>query len=100
MQPSPIADTCRPLLPSSRCSMRPLSTPSRFGCGHPGNHIAVNRLAPGPDEGAIVQTVTLHRDPLGYLRAQQARYGDVFTLRLATVRPLVVVAAPDATESL
>ena len=42
----------------------------------------------------VAQTVALHRDPLGALRRAQARFGDVFTLRLTTVRPLVVVASP------
>jgi cytochrome P450 family 135 len=52
------------------------------------------RLPPGPSAGALRQTVALHRDPLGVLRAAHGRYGDVFTIRLATARPLVVVAAP------
>jgi hypothetical protein len=41
----------------------------------------------------LAQTVALHRDPLGTLRRAQARFGDIFTLRLTTVRPLVVVAS-------
>src|SRR4051794_38997609 len=51
-------------------------------------------LPPGPSAGPLAQTVAFHRDPLGVLRAARARYGDVFTLRLATARPVVVVAAP------
>jgi cytochrome P450 len=42
----------------------------------------------------------LHRDPLGMLRRARARFGDVFTLRLTTVRPLVVVASPAEVEPL
>jgi hypothetical protein len=34
------------------------------------------------------------------LRRARARHGDVFTLRLATVRPLVVVARVDEVEAL
>jgi cytochrome P450 family 135 len=52
-------------------------------------------LPPGPSAGPLAQTVAFHRDPLGVLRAARERYGDVFTLRLATARPVVVVAAPD-----
>ena len=48
-------------------------------------------LPPGPDDGVLAQTVRLHRDPLGRLRAWQALFGDVFTIRLATARPVVVV---------
>ena len=49
-------------------------------------------LPDGPSGGPIAQTVALHRDPLAFLRAAQLRYGDVFTLRLATARPIVVAA--------
>jgi cytochrome P450 len=49
-------------------------------------------VPPGPDGGRLAQTVALHRDPLAFLRAQQRRFGDVFTLRLATTGPIVVVA--------
>jgi cytochrome P450 len=52
-------------------------------------------LPPGPSAGPLAQTVAFHRDPLGVLRAAQARYGDVFTMRLLTARPVVVVAAPE-----
>jgi cytochrome P450 family 135 len=51
-------------------------------------------LPPGPTAGPLAQTVAFHRDPLRVLRAAQARHGDVFTMRLATARPVVVVAAP------
>ena len=55
---------------------------------------------PGPEAGALAQTISLHRDPLGYLSRQRADFGDVFMLRLLTVRPLFVVADPNAVESL
>jgi cytochrome P450 family 135 len=54
------------------------------------------RLPPGPDAGVLTQTVAFHRDPLGFLRQAQAEFGDVFTLRLLTARPLLVVADPEA----
>ena len=58
------------------------------------------RLPPGPQAGALSQTVALHRDPLGTLRAAQARHGDVFTIRLATARPLVIVTVPEEVRPL
>jgi cytochrome P450 family 135 len=58
------------------------------------------QLPAGPSEGVVTQTVRLHRDPLGWLRGAQARFGDVFTIRLATARPLVVVGDPDAAAEL
>jgi cytochrome P450 len=44
----------------------------------------------------LSQTVAFHRDPLAFLRDQQADHGDVFTLRLLSARPLFVVADPEA----
>jgi cytochrome P450 len=49
-------------------------------------------LPPGPDAGPLAQTVALHRDPLGVVRAARERFGPVFTLRMTSLRPLVVVA--------
>jgi cytochrome P450 family 135 len=46
------------------------------------------------------QTVTYHRDPLRFLQTQRALYGDVFSIRLLTARPLIVSADPDAVETL
>lgn len=40
------------------------------------------RLPPGPRTPALIQTVRLIRDPDGYLRRCQDRYGDAITLRL------------------
>lgn len=57
-------------------------------------------LPPGPDAGVLAQTVAFHRDPLGFLTGLRERHGDVFTVRLLTVRPLVVVAAPGEVERL
>ena len=58
------------------------------------------RLPPGPPIGPIAQTIRLHRDPLTALRAWHAQLGDVFTIQLATARPLVVVADPRALAEL
>jgi cytochrome P450 len=44
--------------------------------------------------GRLTDTIAFHRDPLGVLREAQRRHGDVFTLRMATTRPMVVVADP------
>jgi cytochrome P450 len=49
-------------------------------------------VPPGPRGGRLAQTVALHRDPLGFLRDARAAFGDVFTIRLATTGPVVVVA--------
>jgi cytochrome P450 family 135 len=57
-------------------------------------------LPPGPTGGPLAQTVAFHRDPLAVLRGARERYGDVFTMRLATARPVVVVAAPEEVEAL
>jgi cytochrome P450 len=53
-------------------------------------------LPPGPSAGAMTQGTLFHRDPLGVLRRCQARYGDVFTMRMPTMRHMVVVADPSA----
>src|SRR4051794_41139654 len=73
---------------------------SRLVRGAPGWRGRVPSLPPGPSAGPLAQTVAFHRDPLGVLRAAHARYGDVFTMRLATARPVVVVAAPAEVEPL
>src|SRR3954447_16976666 len=48
----------------------------------------------GPSVGALTQGTLFHRDPLGVLRRCQARYGDVFMLRMPTARRMVIVADP------
>ena len=54
-------------------------------------------LPAGPPVGRVTQAVLFHRDPLGFLRRAQERYGDVFTIRMALVnRPMVVFTDPRA----
>jgi cytochrome P450 len=57
-------------------------------------------LPPGPSISPLAQTVAFHRDPLGVLRRSRSRYGPVFTLRLAVVGPVVVVADAAMVEPL
>lgn len=57
-------------------------------------------LPNGPSTGVLAQTVALHRDPLGTLGGARERYGDAFTIRLATARPIVVVVDPGAVAPL
>ncbi len=65
----------------------------------PGAEPSKPPLPPGPRGGRLSTTVAFHRDPLGFLRGAQKRYGDVFSVRLATVA-MVVVAEPDAIAQL
>lgn len=53
-------------------------------------------LPPGPAAGRLAQTVALHRDPLRFLRGLRDRHGDVFTIRLLTAGPQVVLTTPEA----
>lgn len=55
---------------------------------------------PGPGSNVLAQTVAFHRDPLGFLRRQQGRFGDVFRIRLLTARPTFVVTEPGAVRDL
>jgi hypothetical protein len=48
--------------------------------------MSVPVLPDGPRAGRVAQAVAFHRDPLGFLRAQQARHGDVFAPRRARSR--------------
>jgi cytochrome P450 len=47
-----------------------------------------------------VQTIALHREPLGVLRRARARHGPLFTLRLAVAGPVVVAASAEAIGTL
>jgi cytochrome P450 len=59
-----------------------------------------SQLPPGPTAGRLGGTVAFHRDPLRFLRSAQRIFGDVFTIRLATTGPVVVIAGSDAAEEL
>jgi cytochrome P450 len=61
---------------------------------------SANGLPPGPQSGVLTQTVAFHRDPQGFLRRAQEEFGDVFTVRMLTARPLLVVADPKAIPAL
>jgi hypothetical protein len=50
--------------------------------------------------GRLAGTVSFHRDPLGFLRRCQQGFGDVFTIRLATVGPVVVICDPRSAATL
>lgn len=55
-------------------------------------------LPDGPSAHPLVQSPVFARDPQGALLRARARYGPVFTLRLAGVGPVVVAATTDALE--
>jgi cytochrome P450 len=55
---------------------------------------------PGPNSTVLAQTLAFHRDPLGFLRRLQERFGDVFQIRLLTARPTFVVTEPGAVREL
>jgi cytochrome P450 len=57
-------------------------------------------LPAGPTSAPILQTVAFHRDPLGVLKRARARFGPLFTLRLAIAGPVVVVSDVTAVELL
>jgi cytochrome P450 len=54
-----------------------------------------DRLPPGPPLPALVQTVQLARDPVGYLRRNRDRYGPVFRTRFLGFPRFVYVAEPE-----
>lgn len=49
---------------------------------------------PGPTEPAWLQTLTYARDPVAALETWGARHGDLFTVRILGLPPLVFAAAP------
>lgn len=51
-------------------------------------------LPPGPRIPAVVQAGQLARDPIGFLRRNHARYGDVFRIRIPGFMKFVYVADP------
>lgn len=58
------------------------------------------RLPPGPRAPAFVQMAQLASNPHGFLTQLQAKYGEIFTLRLPGQPPMVIVSAPDDVRTL
>ena len=57
-------------------------------------------LPAGPKAPSFIQFIKWLRDPLGFLDRVYAQYGDVFTMRLIGMGPMVIVAEPDAIKQL
>lgn len=57
-------------------------------------------LPPGPPEPAVVQAFRWLQDPTRFLDSARARYGRVFTVRLASFPPLVHLTDPEAIREL
>jgi cytochrome P450 family 135 len=62
--------------------------PPRAGSSH--------SLPPGPRTASLHQTREWVRQPLAFLERCQAEYGDIFTIRLASTPPIVMLASPAA----
>jgi cytochrome P450 len=60
----------------------------------------VSTLPNGPEMGRLAGTVRFHRDPLGFLQRCRQHFGDAFTIRLATVGPVVVICDPNSIVAL
>jgi len=58
------------------------------------------QLPPGPSLPAAVQTAYWVKRPLPFLHRAHEQFGDVFTVRLLGIGPLVMVAAPDAIKTI
>lgn len=65
-----------------------------------GSTVELPMLPPGPGQHPALQALAYHRDPLGFLRHAQADHGPVFTVRQATMPPVVVVADPSELDQL
>src|SRR5690606_28827152 len=57
-------------------------------------------LPPGPSLPAAVQTAHWVTRPLPFLDRARKQYGDIFTIRLLGMGPMVMVAAPDAIKTI
>ncbi|KYF96896.1 cytochrome P450 [Sorangium sp. So ce296] len=55
-------------------------------------------LPPGPRSPTALQTLQWLKNPVPFLEACGARYGDMFTLKLPTQWPVVVVQHPEAVK--
>lgn len=60
---------------------------------------ARTRLPPGPRAPAAVQTAYWIKQPLPFLERAAKRYGDVFTMRLFGLGPVVMLSAPEAIKA-
>ena len=57
--------------------------------------VAGDASPPGSKAPALVQALRYLRNPLGFLAANQRRYGDLFTVRFPSFGRIVYVARPD-----
>jgi cytochrome P450 len=55
-------------------------------------------LPPGPRTPALLQTMQIMREPLGFAQRHRARFGDVFTARMVGRGPSVYVGTPALAE--
>jgi len=58
------------------------------------------RLPPGPRTPAPIQTIRMIRDPVGYLRALQAGFGDAVTIHMVGFGPTVFFTQPEAVRQI
>lgn len=61
---------------------------------------ARTQLPPGPRLPDAAQTAIWITRPLPFLAAAKARYGDIFTIRLLGMGPMVMVAEPSAVKAI
>lgn len=55
-------------------------------------------LPPGPRRPAIVQSIEWLLDPIGFVARNGARFGDIFTVRLASFGTVVLVSSPELVQ--
>jgi unspecific monooxygenase len=62
--------------------------------------MANTKLPDGPQQPRLLQLIQWIADPLSYLDACAQRYGDTFTLRLASFEPFVFLSHPQAIQEI
>ncbi len=62
--------------------------------------MANTKLPDGPQQPRLLQLIQWIADPLSYLDTCAERYGDTFTLRLATFEPIVFLSDPQAIQEI